>query len=261
VSGAGAQTLGSAVGPGVERRTLPTRVRSGLARVRSGGAAAGDVCCCCFAFSLVVAVLCRGWALGVAFALSLAIAALAYPAGLRLLARRRTWILLAMIVVSSTLVGASPVWHVGPFGLSREGAVLGLSMVMRALTIIVAINGLVSSVPVDRLGSVFERVGFRGMGFAVGVAFNLLPLIQHSLATSWQAMRLRAGLRRPLTAVRLMLVAAVCSSLRCADEVVLAAEARAFSAERARGPAFAWRRRTIVLAVVLAVVAALLVWL
>jgi len=247
VSGAGAHALGAVAGREVARRSL-------LARVTSGRAAGGDVCVCCFVFSLVVAVLCHGWLLAVAFGLSLAIAALAYPAGLRLLTLRRTWVLLAMIVVSSTLVGASPAWHMGPLGLSRQGAELGLFMVMRALTIIVALTGLVSSVPVDRLGGVLERVGFRGMGFAVGVAFNLLPLIQRSLATSWQAMRLRAGLRRPL------LVAAVSSSLRCADEVVLAAEARAFSPGRANGPAFTWRRRTIALAGVLATAAGLLAW-
>ena len=254
MNGASAHTLGAVAGREVALRSL-------LARVRSGRAAGGDVCFCCFAFSLLVAVLSRGWLLAVAFGLSLAIAALVYPAGLRLLALRRTWVLLAMIVVSSTLVGASPAWHLGPLGLSREGAELGLFMIMRALTIIVALTGLVSSVPVDRLGGVLERVGFRGMGFAVGVAFNLLPLIQRSLVTSWQAMRLRGGLRRPLAAARLMLVAAVSSSLRCADEVVLAAEARAFSPERTSGPAFTWRRRTVALAAALAVAAGLLVWL
>ncbi len=238
-----------------------TTRRSLLARAFLHGAAGGDVCTCCFGFAVAVAVLCRGWSLGLAFGLSLAIAALVYPAGLRLLTRRRTWLLLTMVVISSTLVGAAPAWRLGPFGLSQRGAVLGLLMALRALTIIVALTGLVSSVPVDRLGSVFERVGFRGMGFAVGVAFNLLPLIECALATSWQAMRLRGGLRRPLAAARLMLVAAVSSSLRCADEVVLAAEARAFSVERTGHAAFSWRRRSVPLAVGLAAVAGLLVWL
>ena len=249
---------GQALQAGAARET--TR-RALLVRAFSRGAAGGDVCTCCFVFSLVVAVLCRGWSLAIAFGLSLTIAALVYPAGLRLLIRRRTWLLLTMVVISSTLVGAAPAWHFGPLGLSQRGAVLGLLMALRALTIIVALTGLVSAVPVDRLGGVFERVGFRGMGFAVGVAFNLLPLIERALATSWQAMRLRGGLRRPLAAAKLMLVAAVSSSLRCADEVVLAAEARAFSPERAGRPAFSWRRRTVPLAAVLTLTAGLLVWL
>jgi energy-coupling factor transporter transmembrane protein EcfT len=254
MSSVGTQTFGGAAGRDVGRLS-PSE------RVLSRGAAGGDLCSCCFVFSLVVAVFCRGWSLAAAFGLSLAIAIVAYPAGLRLLARRRTWLLLAMIVASATLVGPSPVWRLGPLGLSRDGAMLGLFMVMRALIIIVALTGLVSSVPVDRLGAVLERVGFRGMGFAVGVAFNLLPLIQRSLATSWQALRLRAGLRRPLAAARLMLIAAVSASLRCADEVVLAAEARAFSPGRASGPAVVWRRRTVALAVALAAAAGLLIWL
>lgn len=245
-------------------KTVNARVGAGRPRpahILARGAAGGDVCTCCFVFSLVVAILCRGWPLAVAFALSLAIAVVVYPAGLHLLARRRTWLLLTMLVLSATLVGPSPVWHIGPLGLSPAGALLGVYMVIRALTILVALNGLVSSVPVDQLGSVFERAGLKGMGFAVGVAFNLMPLIQSSLVASWRSMRLRGGLRRPLTAAKLMLVTAVCSSLSCADEVVLAAEARAFSVERSRAPAFTWRRRTLALAVVFAVVAGLLIWL
>lgn len=237
----------------------PPAAARGLPRVLAGRAVGGDLCACCFAFAVVVAIACRGWSAALACGLSLAIAALAYPAGLRLLARRRTWVLLTMVVASSTLVGPSPAWHLGPVGLSTVGAVLGVSMVLRALTIIVALTGLVSAVPVDRLGVVFERVGFRGMGFAVGVAFNLLPLVQRSLATSWQALRLRGGLRRPLAAARLLLVAAVSGSLRCADDVVLAAEARAFAVERATHAPLVWRRRATGLAVALAAAAIVLV--
>ncbi len=101
-----------------------------------------------------------------------------------------------------------------------------------------------------------EHLGLHGLGFAVGVAFNLLPLIDRSLVTSWHAMRLRAGLRRPVASARLLLVAVVTSSLRCADEVVLAAEARAFSPDARRGTRFEWRRRVAPLAVCLALLAA-----
>lgn len=219
----------------------------------------GDVAVVCFTFSIVVAIVCRGWALLAALTLCLLLAALVYPAGLRMLTRRRTWILLALIVVSSTLVGPEPAWTLGPFGLSLQGAVAGVNMVMRALIIIVAVTGLVSTVPIDRIGGVLEHVGLHGLGFAVGVAFNLLPLIERSLMTSWHAMRLRAGFRRPLTAARLLLVAAVTSSLRCADEVVLAAEARAFDPNAARASRFTWRRRVVPLALALAAVVVVLV--
>jgi energy-coupling factor transporter transmembrane protein EcfT len=237
----------------------PRGVRGALAQV-SAALSGGDVAVVCFAFSVVVAIVCRGWALLAALALCLALAALVYPGGLHVLARRRTWILLAMIVASSMLVGPDPTWTLGPFGLSLQGTVNGVNMVARALIMIVAVLGLVSTVPIDRIGSVLERAGLHGLGFAVGVAFNLLPLIERSMVTSWHAMRLRAGLRRPFTAVRLLLVAAVTSSLRCADEVVLAAEARAFDPGAARTSGLTWRPRVVPLALVLAAVAVALVW-
>jgi energy-coupling factor transporter transmembrane protein EcfT len=238
--------------PGATGRPLSERLRTLL----SGG----DAAVCSFVFSLAVAVICRGWALVAALAVCLLLAALVYPAGLLVLTRARTWVLLAMIVASSTLVGPDPAWTLGPLGISSEGAVLGLNMIMRALIIIVAVTGLVSSVPVDRIGAVLERVGLRGMGFAVGVAFNLLPLVQRSLVTSWHAMRLRAGLRRPFAAARILLVAAVSSCLRCADEVVLAAEARAFAPGVQSRPSFTWRPQIAPFAALLAVTAGVLVW-
>jgi energy-coupling factor transporter transmembrane protein EcfT len=215
----------------------------------------GDIAVVSFAFSITIAILCRGWALAVALAFCLALAAVVYPAGLHVLVRRRTWVLLVLLVATSTLVGPDPSWTLGPFGVSLQGAIAGVNMVMRAQIIIVAVMGLVSTVPIDQIGSVLERTGLHGLGFAVGVAFNLLPLIERSLVTSWHAMRLRAGLRRPLTALGLLLVAAVTSSLRCADEVVLAAEARAFDPGSTRGSRFTWRLRVIPLAVTLAAVA------
>lgn len=221
----------------------------------------GDITVCAFVFSLVVAIFCYGWALVAALVACLLLAAVVYPAGLFVLVHRRTWILLVIIVLSTTLIGPHPVWRWGPIGISEVGLVLGLNMVMRAMVIIVAVTGLVSTVPVDRIGGILERVGMHGMGFAVGVAFNLLPLEEHALVTSWEAMRLRAGLRRPLSAARILLIAAVSSCLRCADEVVLAAEARAFAPGLRSGPAFRWRLRVVPLALVLAVVAGLLVWL
>jgi len=220
----------------------------------------GDACVCTFVFSLVVGVLCHGWALVVALSLCLLLAGLVYPAGLRVLTMRRTWILLAIIVLSSTLVGSDPVVTFGPLGISGSGALLGANMVMRALIIIVAVTGLVSTVPVDRIGAALERVGLHGLGFAVGVAFNLLPLVQHQLVTSWQAMRLRAGLPRPISAARILLVAAGSSGLRCADEVVLAAEARAFAPGAHSRAAFSWRLQVAPYAAMLVACAGLLVW-
>lgn len=230
-----------------------------LSRLRAGLSGA-DISVSCFAFSLVIGVCCRDWWLVLALGLSLALAAVVYPGGLHPFARLRTWVLLTVIVVSSTLVGPDPLWSLGPLGVSSAGALRGVNMAMRAIVIIVAVTGLVSSVPIDRIGGVLERLGLRGLGFAVGVAFNLLPLIERSLVTSWEALRLRAGLRRPFTAARLMLVVAVSDCLRCADEVALAAEARAFSPEGGQRLSFTWRARTVPVVATLMATAGVLVW-
>lgn len=244
---------------GTAPETKPAGISPGAFTRLRAAFSGGDVAVVSFAFSIAVAILCRGWALVAALAFCLALAALVYPGGLHVLTRRRTWILLVLLVATSTLVGPDPIWSLGPFGLSVKGAVAGANMVMRALIIIVSVMGLVSTVPIDRLGGVLEHVGLHGLGFAVGVAFNLLPLIERALVTSWHAMRLRAGLRRPWTAARLLLVAAVTSSLRCADEVVLAAEARAFDPAAERTSRFVWRLRVLPLTLALTAVAVLFV--
>lgn len=248
---------GMSIASGQDRQAATGRPAGRLRASLTGS----DVSVACFVFSLVIGVCCRDWWLLVALGLALAVAALVYPGGLHPLTRLRTWVLLSIIVLSSTLVGPDPLWEVGPLGISPEGALRGVNMAMRAVIIIVAVSGLVSSVPIDRIGGFLERLGLRGLGFAVGVAFNLLPLIERSLATSWQAMRLRAGLRRPLTAARLMLVVAVSDCLRCADEVSLAAEARAFSPDRAARARLALRARMVPVTLLLAAVAGVLVWL
>ena len=240
----------ASAGPGAD--LMAVRHSSPPARRLRGG----DVSVTCFLFSLVVAILCRDWALMGALALALALAALVYPAGLAPLARRRTWVLLATVVVSAGILAPGPGARLGPLGLSTTGVILGLNMVMRALIIIVAVNGLVSTVPIDRLGDAVERLGLRDLGFAVGVAFNLLPLVQRALLTSWHVLRQRAGLRRPLAAARLLLLAAVGHSLRCADQVALAAEARAY-APGGRAHAHAGLRASMIPLVVVLALAAL----
>ena len=85
------------------------------------------------------------------------------------------------------------------------------------------------------LGALVERAGLRGLGFALGVAVNALPTVAEKASQSYHAIRLRGGFqRRRLEALRLWLVAVVVATLRHADDVVSAAEARAFSADRPR---------------------------
>jgi energy-coupling factor transporter transmembrane protein EcfT len=99
---------------------------------------------------------------------------------------------------------------------------------------------------VSDLSNLLERVGLRGLGFATGVAVNMLPTIQESLVTSYRALRLRGGFRRrPWQGARLLLVKVIANSLRHADDIVGSAESRAFSVENAPSMRLSWSRSDV----------------
>ena len=129
-------------------------------------------------------------------------------------------ILGALLLVPWLLAGEGGRW---------AGFLLGVQMALRGATVLVAAHLFASAVSVAELTALFEGLGARGLGFAVGVAFNLLPTVQEMARTTYHAMRLRGAFRRPgLRVARLFLVTLVSGALRHADEVVAAAEARAF---------------------------------
>ncbi len=188
----------------------------------------------CLGLSLLLALGAVGWRLAAVCALSLALAALVYPAGLAALRRRQFWVLLALVALPACLLGDGPRWQAWGVPLSRSGVEAGAQMALRAIVIVVAAHGFARAVSVSELAHMFEQAGLQGLGFALGVAFNLLPLLQDSAAASWHALWLRGGFRRrPWYALRLFLVTVVVNSLRQAEDVVVAAEARAFSTQGA----------------------------
>jgi len=130
------------------------------------------------------------------------------------------------------LVGV-PVLLAGAEG-RLAGLILGLQMALRAATVMMAAHLFASSVSVSELAALFEGVGARGLGFAVGVAFNLLPTVQETARNAYHAMRLRGAFRRPgLRAFRLLIVTIIVGTLRHGEEIVAAAEGRAFDPARA----------------------------
>lgn len=210
----------------------------------------------CLLFSVAAAMLAQGWGLAAVCGLALALAVAFYPRALRALGMGRLWLLVALLLVPAGLFGAPPAWQVGPLALSRAGLAAGVHMVLRALAIVVGVGGFANSVPLSELAGLLERAGLKGLGFALGVAVNALPVVSETATTAYQALRLRGGFRRQrLQALRLLLVTVVANSLRHADDVVSAAEARAFSVERARPLPVTWRRRDLALTGALAIAA------
>ncbi len=75
----------------------------------------------------------------------------------------------------------------------------------------------------------FARLGVTEIGFLLGIAVNLVPLIQRTASSALVAMQLRGGFRRKrLEAVKRLVVTILVNTLRHSEDIVCAAEARAF---------------------------------
>ncbi len=181
---------------------------------------------------VLTAILATGWRVAVVCGLTLGAALLLYPGVLAGLCSRRVWFP-ALLVLSS---GA---WLLGDhdasfYGMrwSPTGLALGAQMLLRAVAIMITAWGMATSLSVGQVAYLLERVGLRGLGFALGVALNMLPVLRETVQNTWHALRMRGGLRRQRRrAVQLLLLTIIVSSLRRADEIVFAAQARAYSGE------------------------------
>lgn len=140
------------------------------------------------------------------------------------------------------LLSLPPVFFLGEIdrsvlgvGYSAEGLRVGLQIALRFIVVLIALNGLTGSVEITAIAGLLERVGLQGLGFSMGVALNLLPSLQQSSRNAWHSLWMRGGLRRKRwRGLRLLLFSIVSNALRRAEEIALAAEARAFSPDRSR---------------------------
>jgi energy-coupling factor transporter transmembrane protein EcfT len=190
------------------------------------------------------------------------VSTLFFPGGLRPVRRLEFWFLVASaVLLSPFLIGEKDLSLFG-LSLSRQGFWAGLWMALRALSMALAVGGFAYAVSVDEMARLFEAAGLKGLGFVVGVAFNLLPTLEETARNAYQAMRLRGGFQRErLQALRMLLVTVVVNALRRGDEVVEAAEARAFRPDGPRQAPLPLGRADLALVAVLIILGAgLLVW-
>jgi energy-coupling factor transporter transmembrane protein EcfT len=159
------------------------------------------------------------------------------PAVKRLLSWR--WLVFAvLLVLPSMLWGNEADLMILGLPVSSAGLAAGLQMVLRALTVILAVDGFSATVNIAEVAGLLERIGFPGLGFSIGVAMNLLPALRKSSQNTWRSLQMRGGLRRQRwRGLQLLLVTVVANALRRAEEIALAAEVRGFSPERSRAMA------------------------
>lgn len=184
--------------------------------------------------AVTAAVVARGWATAAVLGAALVVAALICPAALRAPLRRRYWVLVAsLLLLGGLALGEQRDLVVGGVALSSAGLGLGLQMAARATVILLAMGVFTRQASVSDLAAPLARLGAGELGFVLGLALNLLPVIQQTAANALAAMRLRGGFRRHRwRALRLLLVTLLVNALRYGDDVVCAAEARGFQGAR-----------------------------
>lgn len=167
--------------------------------------------------------------------LCLCVAVLVFPLSLRRLLRWRWLVLMVLLVVP-------PIFFIGDvdhsllgLGYSSEGVLVATQIALRLIVILVMLDGFTSVVDIVALAGLLERFGLHGLGFSMGVALNLLPALRQSSTNAWYSLKMRGGLRKQRwRGLQLLTMTVVTNALRRAEEIALAAEARAFSPEKSR---------------------------
>jgi len=178
---------------------------------------------------MVAAVVGSGWwVLGSLLAM-LGLTVRLAPAALRSILNWRWPLLILMLILPSALWVGEPDGRILGIPYSPAGLTMGLEMACRATTIFLGVSALSQRVSVMQMARMLERVGMRDMGFAIGVGFHALPTLQKRFVTAYAAFRLRGGFRRQRwRGLQLLIVTVITGALRHAEEVLMAAEARAF---------------------------------
>lgn len=163
----------------------------------------------------------------------LLVAALIYPHPFRGLMRLRWLVMIGLLALPPLfLVGETDRSLLGvPY--SSEGLISAMQIALRILVILVSVQGVTEAVDISSIAGLLERAGLRGLGFSIGVAFNLLPALFQSAQNAWRSLRMRGGLRKKRwRALQLFAVVVIANALNRAEEIAIAAEARGFSPEK-----------------------------
>ena len=149
--------------------------------------------------------------------------------------RPRWFLLLTPLLLPPIFFWGTPDRTLWGLPFSTAGLLLSVRIALQMIVILVAVNGLTSAVDITSLAGLIERLGLKGLGFAIGVALNLLPALRQSSINAWRSLWMRGGFRKKRwRGLKMLLVTIMTNALRWAEEVSLAAEARAFSPEHAR---------------------------
>jgi energy-coupling factor transporter transmembrane protein EcfT len=163
------------------------------------------------------------------------IAWLVYPQALRSLLRLRWLVMIGLLSIPPIFLIGEIDRHLWGIPYSSQGLINAIQIALRILVVLVSVQGLTSCVDISSIAGLLEHAGLHGLGFSFGIAVNLLPSLQQSAQNAWRSLWMRGGLRKKRwRALRLLALTIVANALKQAEEIALAAEARAFSPAAAR---------------------------
>ncbi len=150
---------------------------------------------------------------------------------LRPILRARFWVfLLAPVAAGALFIGVRDL-PIAALRVSREGLAAGVAMSARAVCLLLIFQLALGGLSVSGLIRLLHLRKLRGLGFALGVAHNMLATLSETSRVVLSTLRLRGALaRHPLRSLRLFVVAVVSAGLRHAEDIVHAAAARGFDA-------------------------------
>jgi energy-coupling factor transporter transmembrane protein EcfT len=167
--------------------------------------------------------------------LCLLVAGILYPRAIQRLLRLRWLVLFGILVLVNALWIGQIDLKIWGIPLSSSGFLDGLRMALRAMVILIVVDGFSLSVGISEVAGLLEGLGLSGLGFSLGVAVNLLPNLRQSSANAWRSLWMRGGFRsQRLRALRLYLVTVIANAIRRGEDIALAAEARAYSPDHNR---------------------------
>lgn len=141
----------------------------------------------------------------------------------------------ALVLWTFFFAGGEPIASLGPLRPSAAGAAFGLGMGFKLLTFLLLNVVLLSTTRVEELTYAFTRLGMPyRVGFALTLAFRLVPAFVDSAATVLQAQRLRTLADEPRGLVArarravAVIVPVFMGALRRADRMAVALDLRGF---------------------------------
>jgi energy-coupling factor transporter transmembrane protein EcfT len=190
-----------------------------------------------FLWSLGMVMLTQGKNLLLVGTVCLLVAFQVFPRSLRSLMRLRWLVMILILAVPPIFLLGDLDRSIWGAQYSSEGLESSLQILLRIIILLISVDGFTSSVDISTIAGLLERFGFKGLGFTLGVALNLLPSLKVAAINTWHSLWMRGGLRaQRWRGIRLLLLTIVTNALRRTEEIALAAEGRAYCPDQPHAP-------------------------